>query len=414
MNIYSRALRHISMNDVKQKHQQKIAEQKILEQKKVEDEKYIASVMEKKKYDWRKEIIDEGMVTTNFYSTGRKDEVDLSTSVDVPTEFTGDILSGHNFTELRSTIVPVDYSNHDSIVIDISGGGGAAYWSDSTAGTFTPGVYAFFYTLDDDGNIMALNGDLQGGSPREFPPFGTLPTIDTLLNYGTNTLTIPSNLKQGNLELFVYQNANTEPNIIGGVTPSTTFNSITLRGKVPVNVFVSLDNPEATSFVRTGSGNLSPEEKEKKLRDMLKASDNYLRKMYGSDFPGTGAEFPGESRFTSQQLSNIDKQIQDLQAQAEKNKQDAAINKWKAAAELALGVAGVAGGIGAVAKIPTAIRAAKTVSQVRQATKAYDTYKALDAIRKAADIKRITTPGKYTGIPRSGGTMHKGGGMYKS
>lgn len=414
MNTYSKALRYISIKDVKQKHHQKLIEKKIEEEKKKEEEKYIVSVMEEKRYDWRKELIDEGMTTSNFYNNGQQGEVDLSTSVDVPAEFTGDIIPGHNFTISRFAEVPVDYSNHNSIEVNISGGGGASYWSDNTPGRFTPGVYAVFYALDNNGNLIGLNGDLNGGYPRTVPPFGTLPTIDTLLNSGTNTLEIPSNLKQGNLRLLIYQNANTDPNIVGGITPPTTFNSITLRGKTPVNVFVPIDSPEAVSFVRTGSGNLSPAEKLNRLKEMLKASDNYLQKMYGSDFPGTGAEPPGESRFTSQQLSDIDKQIQDLQAQSEKNKQDAVNNQWKAAAELGLGVAGVVGGIGVAAKIPAAVRAAQTVSQVRQATKAYDTYKALDAIRKAADVKRITTPGKYTGTPRPGGTTPKGGGMYKS
>lgn len=417
MNTYSRALRHISMKDVKQKHQQKLIEQKIEEERKKEEEKYIASVMEEKKYDWRKELVDEGMVTSNFYNNGQQGETDISTSVDAPAEFTSDLIPGYGFTELRYTEIPVDYSNHDSIVLDISGGGGAPLWGDWETyfgGIFTPGVYAFFYALDDGGNLIGLNGDFQGGSPRNSPPFGTLPTIDTLLNYGSNTLTIPSELRQGNLYLYVYQNANLEPNIVGGVTPPTTINSVTLRGKTPINVFVPLDSPEAVSFVRTGSGDLSPEEKQKRLKKMLEASDEYVRQMYGNDFPGVGATPPGESRFTQQELSDIDKQIQDLQAQAEKNKQDAVINKWKAAAELGLGVAGVVGGIGAVAKIPAAIRAAKTVSQVRQATKAYNTHKALEAIRKAADVKRMTAPGKYTGTPRPGGTTPKGGGMYKS
>jgi hypothetical protein len=36
-----------------------------------------------------------------------------------------------------------------------------------------------------------------------------------------------------------------------------------------------------------------------------------------------------EKRSTSQQNAAIDKQIKDLQAQAEKNKQDAQINQWK-------------------------------------------------------------------------------------
>ena len=58
MNTYSRALRHINMKDVKQKHQQKLIEQKIKEEKMIEEEKYISSIMQEKKYDWRNSIIE--------------------------------------------------------------------------------------------------------------------------------------------------------------------------------------------------------------------------------------------------------------------------------------------------------------------------------------------------------------------
>jgi len=56
MNTYSKALRHISMRDVKQKHQQKLTEQKIQEEVREKEKQYIKSVMETKKFDWRKEI----------------------------------------------------------------------------------------------------------------------------------------------------------------------------------------------------------------------------------------------------------------------------------------------------------------------------------------------------------------------
>jgi succinyl-CoA synthetase beta subunit len=53
MNIYSRALRHIDIEDVKQKHQEKIVEKKINEEKESQKKEYIALVMEEKKSDWR-------------------------------------------------------------------------------------------------------------------------------------------------------------------------------------------------------------------------------------------------------------------------------------------------------------------------------------------------------------------------
>ena len=63
-----------------------------------------------------------------------------------------------------------------------------------------------------------------------------------------------------------------------------------------MNVFVPLDSPEATSFVITDPmmANLSPQERLKKLKDMLEASDEYVMKMLGLDFPGTGSVPPGE------------------------------------------------------------------------------------------------------------------------
>ena len=53
MNIYSRALRHINIKDVKQKHQEKVVEKIQEEVRKKEERQYIQSVMETKKYDWR-------------------------------------------------------------------------------------------------------------------------------------------------------------------------------------------------------------------------------------------------------------------------------------------------------------------------------------------------------------------------
>jgi hypothetical protein len=300
---------------------------------------------------------------------------------------------------------------------------------------------------------------------------------------------------------------------------TVTINSPRFQRRTPLNVFVSLDSPEASAFIRTDPimANLSPQERLKKLKDMLEASDEYVAKMLGLDFPGTGAVPPGEydpfkqappgeagdtpgievtdyqnklaayekalaadkqksdelskavaaaraaylksgqtvtgrqqsyntlqaaikagtdhalsslrnpitkptppatqtsqSKFTPQQLADIDKQIKDLQAQSEKNKQDAVNNQWKAAAELGLGVAGVVGGIGVLAKIPAAVRVAQTVSQVRQATRAYNTYKALEKIKDAAATRQMTRPGTYTANPNPNRTPVKGGMMYKN
>ena len=81
MNTYSRALRYISMKDVKQKHHQKLIERKIKEQKNEEEKMYISSVMKRKKYDWRRKL-NEGMTSSGTFfttlpATGDTDIVDF-------------------------------------------------------------------------------------------------------------------------------------------------------------------------------------------------------------------------------------------------------------------------------------------------------------------------------------------------
>ena len=73
-------------------------------------------------------------------------------------------------------------------------------------------------------------------------------------------------------------------------------NNISFKRRTPITVFVPLDSPEAAAFIRTDPimANLSPEERKKKLQDMLNASDEYIEKILGSGFPGTSAVPPGE------------------------------------------------------------------------------------------------------------------------
>ena len=77
---------------------------------------------------------------------------------------------------------------------------------------------------------------------------------------------------------------------------SYAITNFSTKRRTPQNVFVPLDSPEASSFIRTDPimANLSPQERLKKLKDMLEASDEYVMKMLGLDFPGTGSVPPGE------------------------------------------------------------------------------------------------------------------------
>lgn len=58
--------------------------------------------------------------------------------------------------------------------------------------------------------------------------------------------------------------------------------NISFQRRTPMNVFVSLDSPEATSFIRTDPtlSNLSPEERLKNLKRCWKHLMNMLRRCW--------------------------------------------------------------------------------------------------------------------------------------
>lgn len=76
----------------------------------------------------------------------------------------------------------------------------------------------------------------------------------------------------------------------GKTSRTFTVSNVGLKRRTPITVFVALDSPEASAFVRTGGfSEYSNEEKKKQLEQMMKASDDYLFSVYGDLFPGTGA-----------------------------------------------------------------------------------------------------------------------------
>jgi len=331
MNTYSRALRHIDMADVKKKHQQKINEQKIQKRLEREEKKYIQSVMEEKKCDWRKELNEQMTTSDVFFTT-------LPATGDVNLAYPSwDIQAGEGYTISDGTIT-------------ITGSGGGLF-GNGVAASFDTSIYT---TLFFDVNII---GDEILGV------FGSSPSpILVALTSGTYSVSLE------NILLFVVP-----------LNGSVQINNLRYQRRTPMNVFVSLDSPEATSFVRTepAGPKLTPEQKKKQLKSQLKAGKQYTDKQFGPNFPGSNYVMPGDAGvtpgvmtytfdrvtdsgtqkitksvpynpkqtsttksqqkpLTPQQNAALDKQIKDLQAQAEKNKQDAQNKQWAAAAQLGM------------------------------------------------------------------------------
>jgi hypothetical protein len=279
------------MVDVKKKHQQKISEQKIQKRLEKEEKKYIQLVMEEKKCDWRKEL-NEGMTSSGTFFTT------LPATGDVNLAYPSwNILVGDGYSVSGGTVT-------------INGSGGGLF-GNGVGASFDTSIYT---TLVFDVNII---GDEILGV------FGSSPSpILVALTSGTYSVSLE------NILLFVVP-----------LNGSVQINNLRYQRRTPMNVFVSLDSPEATSFTRTGSPNTTPEERRKQLQSQLKAGKQYTDKQFGPNFPGSNYVMPGEAgatKLTPQQNAALDKQIKDLQAQAEKNKQDANNKRWQAAAELGM------------------------------------------------------------------------------
>lgn len=79
-------------------------------------------------------------------------------------------------------------------------------------------------------------------------------------------------------------------------TTTYSVGNLNFQRKNPITVFVPLDSPDAVSFVRTDldKKGLTPEERLKKINELLNASDEYLVRKFGDAFPGTGVVIEGD------------------------------------------------------------------------------------------------------------------------
>lgn len=387
MNTYSKLLKYISIKDVKQKHQEKIIEKIHEEVRKKEERQYIQSVMEDKKYDWRKEV-NEGMTSSGMFFTTlpATGDVDLkslgyseyqavyTSGVDVGSDFGSKYLqfsgnpneSGNRFTFLN----PTDTSNYTTVSISVIGGNNtgylkspsnnlSVYWFSPTAGGFLGSISksnisstsptSFAFTLPTgargpgteigliESGVPSVGGQQYIGKnltsihPVTFNS-NVASWINDLLDYYPN-ITEQQKIYYGFAIWDALQDSyvGNWPSNAGYPAPSGGNSSTTSIGtsdqiyisnqiisafadnhrkfattygvskvgyqrRTPINIFVPLDSPEAASFIRTDPimSNLSPQERLKKLQEMLKASDKYVETKLGKNFPGSGAVPPGE------------------------------------------------------------------------------------------------------------------------
>ena len=262
MGLYSRALRHVDNKDFRRTHQHRVNEQEILcaeeRKKRIVEEREIKKIKKLSapfKYNWR-EKLNEGMTSSGvFFAT-------LPATGDANLTYPSwNALGGYNY--------------------NISGG--TATITNSGVEGPESGIAASFDTSLYD--TLVIDVGFSGDTILGVFYSGSADPLLITTNSGTYNIKVPQSKNQA----LVFLSATLS---VGTVNIS----NLRFQRRTPLNVLVSLDNPEASAFIRTDPNlsNLSPQERLGKLKEMLNASDEYVMKILGSDFPGTGAVPPGE------------------------------------------------------------------------------------------------------------------------
>ena len=273
INFYTRIHKHIDMDRVKELHEEKIKLKEIAKQTEESIREELTNLNSPEFSNWRWDL-DEGMttsalMTTTLPATGDVDLVttdqtfetrhngnnDSVSDGEVHLSGTENSIAGGEHTIYRRSIFQVDASKASTLKLTIAKGGGTSSWTDrDPAESFNDNVSVNIYS---DSDFM---GDIFS---------------DENMGSGTHLITLPKNYS--NLVIQIEQFAKVSE------TGTLRITGASLQRRTPVSVMVSLDDPEASAFIRTDPimTGLSAEERKKKLMDMLDAGDEYLLKYLG-------------------------------------------------------------------------------------------------------------------------------------
>jgi hypothetical protein len=348
MNRYRKIFHHITAEDVAKDNLRLLNAKKLEEKKIEEEEKYLAAVAEKLHCDWRVELdkeeaIQEGMTTTSLFavSFGASD-ADLlgwnhtdenGDTIQDTTDFFRDIDAG--VVDDTGSSYPGLDGNAFFIPDGLGGGTGnnggfnihgtkeSYMWMAGVQGTESSG--GFFRTSPLDGrfadtiSVTAIvgNGSNGGiaphpdgwglyvyhwhpgkadgwtllGDPNNASDWTLVPT-NGAGELTTYTLNLPESARVKDLH-FNFGWYNSSATVYAGDIGIT---QIGIRRNAPKNVVMSLDDPQASAFIRTGEQHFaskgkkisgSKKERYEKVVDMLKASQLYTQKILGMQFPGS-------------------------------------------------------------------------------------------------------------------------------
>ena len=252
MSLFTRARRHVDMNRVKELREEKIKEETIAEVRR-QQENILAElkrieIKESPKYsNWRRELTEQmttadmGMI--NLPGMGDANLADFDFPVTALGSSPGYVQSGNDYTfgpasagippkETASLNITMNSEKYDTIVFDWEGGT----------------IDELFVMTGSDGgsNIYTLTTS-NGRKEIRLKPSDRKKSVSIAFNIGRDA---------------------------GGGLGTNKMLNMSFRRVAPMNLIVSLDDPEANSFIRGGLG--GSEERRKQLKDMLEAGNEWM------------------------------------------------------------------------------------------------------------------------------------------
>ena len=350
MGKFSKIFHHIESKDLRNKYEQKKAA-KIKEEKKKEDtKKYVTSVMEYVKYDWRSGFdigatLREGMTTSDVAVTKQIDAApgdgdvssldaidassytptigvlaandDLGANVGTQIRASGSGTGqdggfnvGGNYLAFQGTgtgggnarfavLSPIDSTEIDTLKIRAIVGNDSNGGEDPDASGEE--LYVMYKTRDMPEAMFLIqrpDGSIDpgiSGTEDQIIPIGAAP------NAGLNdySLAIPDYARAAGTQFILIQAFNSGVGFDNyGIT------EIKFQRKAPITVFVPLDNPEASSFIRSAPEGSTPKKRKKDVNDKLEASDEYTQAKFGNEFPGQEVRVGGEDPFKGAEIGD--------------------------------------------------------------------------------------------------------------
>jgi len=336
MNRFSRIRHHVDIEDVKKKHLLEIT----VKRRKEEQKREIQEISKKYKSDWKKEIF-EGMTTGSMYTQDLPSEGDTPIDILNPTDSasyegtTGVINPGDNLGANVGTVI------RNSGTGSGTDGGfnvGGEYLAFQGAGSGSNNTrFAALSPIDssqvDTLSITAIVGnDVNGGEDPDLASEGLMVLYKTPAMANATFLSIKPDNSAGDSDSIIIPSPASHDGGLNNYSIKIPeyarakgtqfvlmqfFNSgnefdiygvtnINFQRRAPINVVVSLDDPEAISFISVGTNEGDPKKRKKKINDQLSSSDKYTTSAMGSQFPGQGARIDGEDPFKSTTLTSDD------------------------------------------------------------------------------------------------------------